>query len=150
MVFSTEDLVLTKVPSSLKRLRQLINNHTTLNVHESVLSWKLAFWMSNWKHAILTLNFHEFLYAMYNYVLNSVVKIPLMFARYFEYYGIILRGAFFRGHAVYPYIQLTSIQNDNLYDVLHNTTLVCKNRILKGEPNSRIISLLFSTCGMEY
>jgi len=25
----------------------------------------------------------------------------MMFAKYFEYYTIILRGAFFRGHAVY-------------------------------------------------
>jgi len=33
-------------------------------------------------------------------VLNSVVKIPLMFAHYFEYYGNILRGPFFRGHTV--------------------------------------------------
>jgi len=32
---------------------------------------------------------------MYKYVLNSVVKIPLMFAHYFEYYGNILRGAVF-------------------------------------------------------
>jgi len=51
------------------------------------------------------LNFHEFLHTMYKYVLNSVVKISLMFAQYFEYYAIILRGAVFRGHAV----QITSI-----------------------------------------
>jgi len=40
---------------------------------------------------------------MYKYVLNSVVKISMMFAKYFEYYTIIglLRGPFFRGHAVY-------------------------------------------------
>jgi len=37
---------------------------------------------------------------MYKYVLNSVVKISMMFAKYFEYYTVILRGAFFRGHAV--------------------------------------------------
>jgi len=30
---------------------------------------------------------------MYKYVLNSVVKIALIFAQYFEYYNIILRGA---------------------------------------------------------
>jgi len=41
---------------------------------------------------IFTLNFHEFLHTMYKYVLNSVVKISLMFAQYFEYYAIILRG----------------------------------------------------------
>jgi len=33
---------------------------------------------------------------MYKYVLNSVVKISVMFAKYFEYYIIILGGwAFF-------------------------------------------------------
>jgi len=37
---------------------------------------------------------------MYKYVLNSVVKISLMFAKYFEYYTIAWGGAFFRGHAV--------------------------------------------------
>jgi len=31
---------------------------------------------------------------MYKYVLNSVVKIPMMFAKYFEYYTIILGGRF--------------------------------------------------------
>jgi len=36
---------------------------------------------------------------MYKYLLNSVVKISMMFAKYFEYYTIILRGPFFRGHA---------------------------------------------------
>jgi len=43
---------------------------------------------------IFTLNFHEFLHTLYKYVLNSVVKISVMFAMYFEYY-IILRGAVF-------------------------------------------------------
>jgi len=51
MVFSTEDLILIKVLRQ-KRLRQLTNDHTasleiTVNVHESVLSRKLAFRMSN-------------------------------------------------------------------------------------------------------
>ena len=32
---------------------------------------------------------------MYKYVLNLVIKISLMFAQYFKYYAIILRGAFF-------------------------------------------------------
>jgi len=32
---------------------------------------------------------------MYKYVLNSVVKISMMFAKYFEYYAIILGGPFF-------------------------------------------------------
>jgi len=31
---------------------------------------------------------------MYKYVLNSVVKISVMFAKYFEYYTIILGGRF--------------------------------------------------------
>ena len=35
---------------------------------------------------------------MYKYVLNSVVKISLMFA--LEYYAIILRRPFFRGNTV--------------------------------------------------
>ena len=50
---------------------------------------------------IFTLNFHEFLHTMYKYMLNSVVTISLMFAQYFEYYGIIRRGGpFFRGHTL--------------------------------------------------
>jgi len=32
---------------------------------------------------------------MYKYVLNSVVKISVMFPKYFEYYTIILRAAVF-------------------------------------------------------
>jgi len=32
---------------------------------------------------------------MYKHVLNSVVKISMMFANYFQYYAIILRGPFF-------------------------------------------------------
>jgi len=32
---------------------------------------------------------------MYKYVLNSVFKILVMFAKYFGYYTIILRGRFF-------------------------------------------------------
>jgi len=32
---------------------------------------------------------------MYTYMLNSVVKISMMFVKYFEYYAIILRGPFF-------------------------------------------------------
>jgi len=43
---------------------------------------------------IFTFNFHEFLHTMYKYVLNSVVKISMMFAKYFEYYTVILRGPF--------------------------------------------------------
>jgi len=44
---------------------------------------------------IFKLNFHEFLHTMYTYVLNSVVKISMMFVKYFEYYTIILGGHFF-------------------------------------------------------
>jgi len=32
---------------------------------------------------------------MYKYLLNSVVQISMMFAKYFEYYTIILRGGRF-------------------------------------------------------
>ena len=42
-----------------------------------------------------TLNFHKFLHTVYKYVLNSVVKISVMFAKYLEYYTIILGGDFF-------------------------------------------------------
>ena len=49
---------------------------------------------------MFTLIFHEFLHTMYKCMLNSVVKISLMFAKYFEYYGIILGGGVFCGHAV--------------------------------------------------
>jgi len=54
----------------------------------------------NHKNTTFTFNFHELLRTMYKYMLNLVVKISLMFAQYFEYYGIILRGAFFRGHTI--------------------------------------------------
>ena len=37
---------------------------------------------------------------MYKYVLNSVVKISVTFAKYFEYYTIIVRRLFFCGHVV--------------------------------------------------
>jgi len=47
-----------------------------------------------------TLNFHEFLDRMYKHMVNSVVKISMMLAKYFEYYTTILRGPFFRGDAV--------------------------------------------------
>jgi len=50
---------------------------------------------------IFTLNFHEFLRILYKYALNSVVKISMMFAQYFDYYAIILRGGrVFCGQAV--------------------------------------------------
>jgi len=49
---------------------------------------------------------------MYKYVLNSVVKISLMFAQYFEYYAIILRMAVFWGHAVYFTLLGHSVESD--------------------------------------
>jgi len=49
------------------------------------------------------LNFHEFLHTMY-ICAKFCCENAMMFAKYFEYYTIILRGgAFFRGHAVYCY-----------------------------------------------
>jgi len=47
------------------------------------------------------LNYHEFLHTLHKYILNSIVKISTMFAQYFEYYAIILRGGRFCEHAVY-------------------------------------------------
>jgi len=41
---------------------------------------------------IFTLNFHKFLHTVYKYLLNSVVKVSLIFAQYFEYCTIILEG----------------------------------------------------------
>ena len=48
---------------------------------------------------IFTLNFHEFLLTVYKCVLNSVVTTSMIFAKYFEYYTVILGGRFLRGHA---------------------------------------------------
>jgi len=42
---------------------------------------------------------------MYKCVLNSVVKISRMFAKYFEYYTIILGGGRFFVHTLYNQIQ---------------------------------------------
>jgi len=73
MVFSTENLVLIKV------LRQWINNHTasleiTVNVHESVLSRKLVFWTSNWKHVI-----KYYLYVKFPRIFANNVQINAKF-----------------------------------------------------------------------
>jgi len=46
------------------------------------------------------LNFRIFLQTMYKYVKNLLVKISIIFAQYFDYYAIIRRGPFFRGHGV--------------------------------------------------
>ena len=97
MVFSTENLVLSIVLRQEKGYDNA-SLEITVNVYESVLSRKLMFWTSNWKHEIkyfFTLNFHEFLHTMYKCMPNSVVKISLMSVKYFEYYTIILSGAIF-------------------------------------------------------
>jgi len=107
MVLSTEYLVLIKVLHQ-KRLRQLMNNHTasleiTVNAHESMLSRKLVFWTNNWKHVIkydLYVKFLRILAHNVQICAKFCYKISMMFAKYFEYYIIILGGAFFRGHAV--------------------------------------------------
>ena len=46
---------------------------------------------------------------MYKYVLNLVIKISLMFAQYFEYYDILLRGGHFFVDRVYMYINFTTV-----------------------------------------
>ena len=101
VVFNTEDLVLIEVFCQEKRYNNM-NNHTasleiTVNVHESVLSRKLVFWTSNWKHVIkydLCVKFPRIFAHKYKYVLNSLVKISMIFAKYFAYYTIILEGRF--------------------------------------------------------
>ena len=45
---------------------------------------------------------------MYKYVLNSVVKISVMCAKYFEYYTIIL-GGHFCGHAVVKHFSVLNV-----------------------------------------
>jgi len=58
---------------------------------------------------------------MYKYVLNSVVKISLMF----KYYAIILRGgAFFRGHAVH--MTCNDVLSYLMVEIVH-TMLYCHN-----------------------
>jgi len=47
-------------------------------------------------------------------MLHSVVKISMMSAKYFEYYTIILRGPFFRGHTVYWTVATSSSIGSNL------------------------------------
>ena len=53
---------------------------------------------------IFMLNFNELLHTIYKYVLNSVVKISMMLAKYFEYYTIILGGGRFFVDTLYNYI----------------------------------------------
>ena len=71
-LFSTEDLVLIKVFREEKGydnwwIITLLHCEITVNVHESLLSRKLVFWTSNWKHVIkcdLCVKFHEFLHSV--------------------------------------------------------------------------------------
>jgi len=44
------------------------------------------------ENIIKYVKFPQILHTLYKYVLNSVVKISMMFAKYFEYYTIILMG----------------------------------------------------------
>jgi len=80
-----------------------MNYHTTsleiaVNVHESVLSRKLVFWTSNWKHVInydLYVKFPRIFAHSVEICVKFSCKNSLMFAQYFEYYGIILGRRFF-------------------------------------------------------
>jgi len=54
-------------------------------------------------------NFHEFLHTLYKYVLNLVVKISVMFPRYFDYCAIILGGGGCGHAAVYKRYKLEYI-----------------------------------------
>ena len=99
----------------------------TGNRNRNLKTCKFRFWLVHWidprsiKHSyacywvnpmhwidtntIFTLDFYEFSYTMYIYVLNSVVNISLMFAQYFEYYAIILRERrFFVDTLYYCYV----------------------------------------------
>ena len=73
---------------------------------------------------------------MYKYVLNLVIKISLMFAQYFEYYAIILRGAVFCGHSVERYIShcWLSLRPDRgaEYCDQSNCTCVCVSVCLRA------------------
>ena len=55
---------------------------------------------------IFALNFHKFLHTVYMYVLNSIVKILMIFAKYFEYYTIILGGGAFFVDTLYIHEEL--------------------------------------------
>jgi len=89
-----------------------------VNVHESVLSWKLVFWMGNWKHVIK--------YDLY-------IKFPRIFAHNVQmcakfccknfsdvcqvfrilHHCTVLRGTvFFCGHAVQVWYSITHLHLD--------------------------------------
>jgi len=94
-----------------------MNNHSasleiTVNVLEFVLSRKLVFSTSNWKR-------------------NKIrsVKISMMFAKYFEYYTIILRGPFFRGHMwVYCQLKLDSQWDWDLHSSISDGVVLRDSR----------------------
>ena len=68
---------------------------------------------------IFTSNFQEFLHTMYKYLLNSVVKISMTFAKNLEYYTIKLRGPFFCGHAVFLITSIAAINQATGYTSQH-------------------------------
>ena len=55
---------------------------------------------------------------MYKYVLNSVVKISMMFAKYFEYYTIILRGSVFFVDTLYLITAFYSVNRSSIHTQL--------------------------------
>ena len=66
------------------------------------------------------------LHTMYKYVLNSVVKISLLFAQYFEYYAIIL-GAVFSWIRCIWHMQLVSYTLSHKQDdFMHITFIKCR------------------------
>jgi len=57
---------------------------------------------------------------MYRYVLNSVVKISVMFAKYFEYYTFILGGGAF----LWTRCRMLVFFSETLADVINVTLTV--------------------------
>ena len=82
-----------KIPPSISKLCTVsILQREYLSIFNKIASFSENLSYRHWK----------FLHIMYQYVLNSVVKISMMFTKYFEYFTIILgeRGVFC-GHTVY-------------------------------------------------
>jgi len=85
-------------------------------------------------------NFHEFLHTMYKYMLHSVVKISMMFAKYFEYYAIILRGGgVFCEHAV---VHTLGPQKNYPLCRFHYPDTMTTNCMRNISPQSRFIDTL--------
>ena len=85
-----------------------MNNHTAsleipVNVHESVLSRKLVFWTSNCKH-VIKYDFYVKCSRIFAHNVQTCAKFCCKnfsdVCQVFEYYTIILGGAFFCGYAV--------------------------------------------------